>query len=185
MRWLACFLLLAGCLRARATVVHPTDLERSSGGSGSHTTIAREAPQAREVPPAAGASTNLVSVELGALVPLSATHESTRVHIAPGVRIFGSQVGSVLWGLAVGADFVGNRRGPGFALEGSVHVGNGGNDPDAIEQALDVFAGVTVHSSRTSTSIAIGPSVGVLGMPGGHSVVTVGLGLRLTGGQRY
>jgi hypothetical protein len=192
MRWLACFVvvLAAGCLRARATVVHATDLERSHS-SGSTTAIAREAPQVRaaplerEAPQRAGESANLGSVELGAMLPLTTNRDAARVHIAPGVRIFSSQASSVLWGVAVGADFVRSRRGPGFAVEGSLHLGNGGNDPEAIEQALDLFAGVTVHSSRPSTSIAIGPSVGVLGMPGGHSVVMVGLGLRLTSGRSY
>ena len=46
MRWLGCCLLLAGCLRARATVVHPTDHERSRGDSGS--TIARLAPASND-----------------------------------------------------------------------------------------------------------------------------------------
>jgi hypothetical protein len=185
MRWLACSVLLAGCLRARATVVHPTELVRTSSDSGSTTAIARTTPAASEVPQVDDSSTNLISVELGALIPFGAHESSAHIHVAPGVRIFGSQASSPLWGVAVGADFVGKGRGPGFALEGSVHVGNGGNDPEIIDQALDVFAGVTVHASRrTSTSIAIGPSVGVLGMPGGHSVVMVGLGLRLTGGPK-
>ena len=180
MRWLACLVLLAGCLRARATAVHPTEDARASNGTGSSTAIARAAPSAREVPqPSAEESTNLVSVELGALVPFTAAHDSTRIHVAPGVRVFGSQLSTVLFGVAVGADYVGSR-GPGFALEGSVYVGNGGGDTAVIEQAIDLFAGVTV-SGRARTSVAVGPSVGMLAMPGGHSVVMVGLGLRLSG----
>ncbi|MEO8707000.1 MAG: hypothetical protein ABI867_43635 [Kofleriaceae bacterium] len=184
MRWLVCCVLLAGCLRARATVIHPTELERS-GGAGTHTTIARTAPATRETPSEVVESPTLASVELGALLAFDGTRGSARVHVAPGIRIFSSQLSQVLFGVAVGADFV-RDHGPGFAIEGSYHAGNGGNDPLVIEQALDLFAGVSMHSkNRVSASMAIGPSVGVLAMPGGHSVVMVGLGLRLTGGRTY
>lgn len=177
MRWLACCLLLAGCLRARTTVVHVTDHERSSGDDGS--TIARTLPAANEVPQSERSAANLGSLEVGALVPFKL--DTARVHLSPGVRIFNSQPGSVLFGVAVGADFLGNRRGPGFALEGSIYAGNSGPDPTLIVQALDLFAGVTMHPRRAPVSWAVGPSLGVLGNPGGHSVVMFGLGLRVTG----
>lgn len=172
MRWLACVVLLAGCLRARATVVHPTELERSSG-SGPNTTIAREA---SETPETATPSSNIGSVELGVLIPFRNNRDSARVHIAPGLRIFNSDAKTVLAGVAVGADFV-NR----FALEGSVYIGDGHDDPEVIEQVVDLFAGLTMDAR--STSIAIGPSVGLLMMPGGNSVVMVGLGLRFAGAR--
>ncbi len=177
MRWLACCVLLAGCLRARATVVHSTGHEGGSRGLGD-SAIARTAPAADEVSAPPDTNPNLGSLELGALVPF--TLESARVHLAPGVRIFDSHPGRVLFGVAVGADFLGKRRGPGFALEGSVHAGNSSPDTTVVVQAVDVFAGVTMQSNRTPMTFAIGPSLGMLGMPGGHSVVTMGLGLRVT-----
>ncbi len=181
MRWLACFVMLAGCLRARATIVHETGVERTSGGKGS--TIARVDP-AREVPDAPEEPVaNRMSLELGALVPFKAINETTRVHIAPGVRYFGGEHGSVLFGVAVGADYVGEHGGPGFALEGSIHAGNSSPDLQVIEQAIDLFAGVTLRSRHAQSTIAVGPSVGVLGLPGGHSVMTFGLGLRVTGNR--
>lgn len=156
-------------------MVHPTDQERDSTGTGGGT-IARTNP-AIEVPTPApeGPPTNLGSLELGAVVPFELSHAS--VHLAPGVRIFNSHPDAVLFGVAVGADFLGNRRGPGFALEGSVHAGNSSSDRSVIVQAVDVFAGVTMNSRRTRVTWAVGPSVGMLGMPGGASVVTLGLGL--------
>lgn len=175
MRWLACCVLLAGCLRARATVVHPTEHERSSNGLGG-TAIARTAP-AGEISQPAPESSSLGSLEVGALVPFKL--DTARVHLAPGVRIFDSHPGRALFGVAVGADFL-NRRGPGFALEGSVHAGNSSSDTTVIVQAVDVFAGITFQPGRTPMSWAIGPSLGMLGMPGGHSVVMMGLGLRVT-----
>ena len=175
MRRLVCVvLLLSGCLRARATVVHPTDIERSSGGGGSSTTIARGS---SNTPETTAASTNIGSVELGALIPFRTHRDSARVHIAPGVRVFGSDAGNVLFGVAVGADFV-NR----FTLEGSVYIGDGHDDPEVIDQAVDLFTGITMDAG--STSFAIGPSVGLLMMPGGHSTVMVGLGLRFTAANR-
>jgi hypothetical protein len=172
MRWLACFVLLAGCVRARATVVHPTDTER----------------QAPEPSPA---SPDLWSVELGALVPFEAgARDPIHVHIAPGVRLFGSQPSAPLWGVAIGADVLRASRATGFAFEGAVYLGNGGNDPAAIEQAIDLFAGVAVHARRSvltssiDSAIAVGPSIGILGMPGGHAVVMYGLGIRATGARR-
>ena len=172
MRWLACICLLAGCLRARATAVHPTELERSTSSSPG-TAIARET---SETPDASSSSSNLGSIELGVLIPFRSNRDSARVHIAPGIRIFNSDADTVLAGVAVGADFP-NR----FALEGSVYIGDGRADPEVIEQVVDVFAGVTM--AARPTSIAIGPSVGLLMMPGGHSVVMVGLGLRLSGAR--
>ena len=182
MRWLAAFVLLAGCVRARVTAVHPTQAEHTASGAGSGMTIARTAPASEVSNPPADTSANLVSVELGALVPFRT--ETANVHIAPGVRMFSGQGGSILWGTAVGADFFGNRRGPWFALEGSIFAGNSSNDRNHIVQALDLFTGVTVHSKAASSSIAIGPSLGILGLPGGHSNVIVGLGIRLTGGSK-
>jgi hypothetical protein len=182
MRWLACVILLAGCLRARATAVHPTGIERVNGGPGSPGAITRGGtPLMREVPQQpTEASTNLASLELGAMVTFNTPPDSPRVHLAPGVRIFGAN--SVLFGVAVGTDFVNRRRGSGLALEGSVHAGGGdSNDPTTIQVALDMFAGVTLHSRYSA--VAIGPSIGLLGMPGGHSVVMLGLGLRVTGGN--
>lgn len=179
MRRLAVCFLLTGCLRARATVVHPTDHERSSSGTGG-STIARIDPAVDEVPTPAGAPANLGSFELGAVVPFELPHAS--VHLSPGVRIFNSHPDAVLFGVAVGADFLGERRGPGLALEGSVHAGNSSADRSVIVQAVDVFAGVTMNR-RAPVTWAVGPSVGMLGMPGGASVVTVGLGLRVTSKQ--
>ncbi len=160
-------------------MVHPTDQARDSSGTGG-VTIARTTPAAEEVPTPApeGPPANLGSLELGAVVPFELPH--ARVHLAPGVRIFNSHPDAVLFGVAVGADFLGNRRGPGFALEGSVHAGNSSSDRSVIVQAVDVFAGVTMSSRRTPVTWALGPSVGMLGMPGGASVVTLGLGLRVT-----
>ena len=182
MRWLACTVLLVGCVRARATAVTPTDLERTNGGTNTHGAIARTAPSQVEVPPdeaPAAHAPSPVSIELGAMIALSGPHDAARVHLAPGVRIFGSRVDAPLWGVAAGVDFLGNRRGPGFALEGSVYAGSGGGTyPDTVETALDLFAGITMHA-RTS-AIAIGPSVGLLAMPGGESVVMLGLGVRVT-----
>jgi len=123
-------------------------------------------------------SANRVSVELGALVPFRNPHQSTRIYLAPGARIFGGDHGSVLWGVSVGAD-VDTGRGPGFALEGSVHAGDSSSDSKVIEQALDIFTGITLHSDRASSTLAIGPSFGVLGLPGGHSVFTLGLAVRV------
>jgi hypothetical protein len=175
MRWLACCLLLVGCVRARGTLVHATEHERTSGASGS--TIARTLPATDEVsPPAGNNPSNLASLELGAVVPFPL--ETAHVHLAPGVRIFGS--GEILYGVAVGADFLGTRGGPGFALEGSVHAGNSGPDPFLIVQAVDLFAGVTLHGNQAPVAVAIGPSVGIIGMPAGHSVYTMGLALRIT-----
>lgn len=181
MRWLACCLLLTGCLRARATVVHATDHERDSTSTGG-STIARTNPAIE--PPAAPdeSSANLGSIELGAVVPFELPH--TNVHLAPGVRIFNSHPDHPLFGVAVGADFLGNRRGPGFALEGSVYAGNSNPDVSVIVQAVDLFAGVTLGRQRTPVTWAIGPSVGMIGLPGGASVVTLGLGLRVTSRQR-
>lgn len=183
MRWLVCCVLLTGCLRARATVVHPTDHVRDSSGNGG-STIARTNP-ASEVstptPSPEGSPANLGSIELGAMVPFKLPHAN--VHIAPGVRIFNQHPDAVLFGAAVGADFLGNRRGPGFALEGSIHAGNSSPDRSVIVQAVDVFAGVTLTSRRAPMTWAVGPSVGMLGLPGGASVVTLGLGLRVTGNQ--
>jgi hypothetical protein len=161
-------------------VVHPTDHERSSGDRGS--TIARLAPATSDTSQPADTSSKLGSLELGAMVPFPL--ETARVHLAPGVRIFDSHPGSVLFGVAVGADFFGNGRGPGFALEGSVHAGNSGPDPTLIVQAVDLFAGVTLRPARTPMSVAVGPSLGILGMPGGQSVVMLGLGLRVTSGSK-
>ena len=173
MRWLACVVLLAGCLRARATVVHPTELERSSH-SGPNTTIARDT---SENPDPETASANIGSIELGVLIPFRNNRDSARVHIAPGIRILKADDETVLAGVAIGADFV-NR----FALEGSVYFGDGqGGDPEAVDQVMDLFAGVTMDAR--STSIAIGPSVGLLAMPGGTSIVMFGLGLRFTGAR--
>jgi hypothetical protein len=181
MRWLVCFVLLTGCLRARATMIHPTELGRVSG-TGSHASITRTAPSSEQppAPQSVDESTRIGSLELGALIAFGGTHDSARVHIAPGVRIFRNDVTSVLGGVAVGVDFP-----RGFAFEGSLHAGGGGNDPNTVQVAADVFAGFTLHSSSTSTSIAVGPSVGLLGLPGGHSVVMLGLGLRLTSGRSY
>lgn len=179
MRWLVCCIALAGCVRVRATVVHPTEHAReSSGASGS--TIARTAPATDVVPDPPEQRQNLGSLELGAMVPFDA-YGGVQVHLAPGVRIFDSHPGSILWGVAVGADWRGSRGGPGFALEGSVHAGSSGSDRTLIVQAVDVFTGVTIHPHRAPMSMAIGPSLGVLGMPGGASVITVGLGFRVTG----
>lgn len=178
MRWVACGLLLAaGCLRARGTVVHPTGYERTSGASGG--TIARTLP-ATVTPPAEATPSNTASLELGALVPFPLA--TADVHLAPGVRLFSS--GEILYGIAAGADFRGKRGGPGFALEGSVHAGNSGPDRALIVQALDVFGGVTLPSSRSKLSVAIGPSLGVIGLPAGRSVYTMGLGLRITSRNR-
>ena len=174
MRWLVGLVFLAGCLRARTTVVHLTDVERSSGGRGS--VIARVDPT-RETPQAPEQSPNLASLELGALVPFKNINDSTRVHLAPGIRVFNGQGGSMLFGVAVGADFE-PRSGPGFALEGSVHAGDSSPDPTHIEQALDLFTGVTFRAR--DTTLAVGPSLGLLGLPGGHSIVMIGLGLRFT-----
>jgi len=180
MRWIAVFVLLAGCVRARMTVVHPTNVERTSGGRGA--TIARVDPAGTADPvhdaPQPAEAANRVSVELGALVPFGTVRESTRIYLAPGARIFGGDHGSVLWGVSVGADFA-NGRGPGLAVEGSVHAGDSSSDTQVIEQALDVFAGVTLRADRLSSTVAIGPSFGVLGLPGGHSVLTIGLALRV------
>lgn len=179
MRWLACCLLLAGCLRARGTVIHPTGYERTSGASGG--TIARTLPATTEdTPPADAGPTNTASFELGALVPFPLP--SANFHLAPGVRIFSS--GEILYGLATGADFHGRRGGPGFALEGSVHAGNSGPDRALIVQALDVFGGITLHSPRSRMTVAVGPSLGVIGLPAGRSVYTMGLGLRITSRNR-
>ncbi len=178
-------------------MVHPTDHERDSSGTGGGT-IARTKPAADELPTPApeGSPANFGSLELGAVVPFELPHAS--VHLAPGVRIFNSHPDAVLFGVAVGADFLGNRRGPGpyngtnanpagkptlgpgFALEGSMYAGNSSPDRSVIVQAVDVFAGVTMSSRRTRVTWAVGPSVGMLGMPGGASVVTLGLGLRVT-----
>jgi hypothetical protein len=171
MRWLACVVLLAGCLRARATAIHPTELERSSGGSGGQT-IARTTSETSET----DASTSLGSVEVGGSFTFRKDRESARVHIAPGVRIFNSDPGTPLFGVAVGADFRNH-----FALEGSVYVGDGHDDPAVIEQVVDVFAGYSLDAR--ATSLAIGPSVGMLMMPGGGSVVMLGLGLRVSGAR--
>jgi hypothetical protein len=111
--------------------------------------------------------------EVGALIPFRNGHSSTRVHIAPGIRIFSSNPETVLAGVAIGADFA-NR----FALEGSIYVGDGDSDPAVIEQVVDLFAGMTM--TARATTIAVGPSVGMLMMPGGNSGVMVGFGLRLT-----
>jgi hypothetical protein len=175
MRSIVCLVLLAGCLRARATVVHPTNLERSHNSSGADPVIARQAPHAVEVsqPQPDDGGTNLASIELGAVIPF----DDTRVHLAPGVRIFNAN--SVLWGIAVGADFGPNRHRPSFALEGSLYAGDGPVASNTVQTTVDLFAGVAIASRRSAiSSIAIGPSIGVLGMPGGHTVVTVGLGLR-------
>jgi hypothetical protein len=175
MKWLACVVLLAGCLRARATVVHPTELSRSNP-TGPGTSIARassESPQDLD----AETPGTLGSIELGVLVPFRSNRNSARVHIAPGIRILNSDAENVLAGVAIGADFV-NR----FALEGSVYFGDGGGgDPTVIDQVMDLFAGVTMDAR--STSIAIGPSVGLLSMPGGSSIVMFGLGVRVTGAR--
>ena len=179
MRWFLCLVLVGGCLRARATVVHPTDHERDSGASGS--TIARTLPAASEAeqPDPSSIPSNLGSIEVGAIVPF--TLDTATVHIAPGLRVFNSHPDAPLFGVAVGADFLGKRRGPGFALEGSVHAGSSGNDPSLIVQAVDVFGGITLHGKRAPMTWAVGPSVGILGMPGGHSVYTFGLGIRVMG----
>jgi hypothetical protein len=124
-------------------------------------------------------------MELGVPLRIDALDGASRIHIAPGARIFASQADEVLWGVAVGIDYVGHRRGPGLALEASVHIGNGNNDPTIIDQTLDLFAGVTLDSRRTSSTIAVGPSIGVLAMPGNNSVVMVGLGIRLSSGRSY
>jgi len=167
-----------GCLRARATVVHPTDHERASSGAGGSTIARLPAVDQPPVPAPSGVPANLGSFEVGALVPFELP--TARVHLAPGVRMFDSHPGAVLFGAAVGADFRGRRGGPGFALEGSVHAGNSSPDRTVIVQAVDVFAGITLHASRFASAIAIGPSLGMLGLPGGASVVTLGLGLRFT-----
>jgi hypothetical protein len=174
MRWLVCMVLLAGCLRARATAVHPTEAQSVSGDTGPGPALARQAPQ----PSGESESSNLASMELGAVFGFDSL-DSARVHVAPGVRIFDSQSKNLLWGVAVGYDYVGRGRRTGLALEGSAYVGNAGGNTAIIEQAIDVFAGVTVHSERAATSVAVGPSVGMLAMPGGNSVVMVGLGLRV------
>jgi hypothetical protein len=171
MRWLACVVFLAGCLRARATAIHPTEIERSTSGSGGKT-IARTTSET----PESDASTSLGSVEVGGSFMFRNDRDSARVHIAPGVRIFNSEPGNLLFGVAVGADFRND-----FALEGSVYVGDGHDDPAAIEQVVDVFAGYSLDAR--STSLAIGPSVGMLMMPGGGSVVMLGLGLRVSGAR--
>jgi hypothetical protein len=46
---------------------------------------------------------------------------------------------------------------------------------------VDVFAGYSLDAR--ATSLAIGPSVGMLMMPGGGSVVMLGLGLRVSGAR--
>ena len=163
-------------------MVHPTDHEGGRASAGA--TISRTAPAVDQMPtPApAGPPSNLGSLELGGVVPFELPHAS--VHLSPGVRIFNSHPDAVLFGVAVGADFLGDRRGPGFALEGSVHAGNSSPDRSVIVQAVDLFAGVTMTSRRTPVTWAVGPSVGMLGMPGGASVVTVGLGLRVTSRNR-
>ena len=172
MRWLAVVaLLLTGCLRARATVIHPTELTRSSH-TGPNNSIARTASETPEVE--SPEMSNISSLELGVLVPFRKDADSARVHIAPGIRVF--DTGMVMGGVALGADFK-NR----FALEGSVYFGDGHADPTVIEQAVDLFGGVT--TDVRSTSLAIGPSVGLLMMPGGNSVVMVGLGVRVTGAR--
>ena len=181
MRWLACCLLLVGCLRARATAIYPSEHERSSGGPAVGGSIARTDPANAITQPANDPSAaNLVSFEVGALFPFQ-TSDSTRVHIAPGARIFGSQLDALLFGVAVGAELVRPGR-PGFTIEGSLHAGNINSDPKTIDQALDVFAGVTLQSKRSS--VAVGPSVGILASPGGQSVVMFGLGVRLTNSSR-
>jgi hypothetical protein len=167
MRWIVLFGLV-GCIRARATVVHPTELEPAGSGGGE--TIARAASPQESTEP----RSNLGSIELGALIPFRNGHSSTRVHLAPGIRIFSSNHETVLAGVAIGADFA-NR----FALEGSIYIGDGDSDPEVIDQAVDLFAGVTMNAR--STTIAVGPSVGMLMMPGGNSSVMVGFGLRVTG----
>ena len=167
-------------MRVRTTAVHLTDVDRTSGGRGS--TIARIDPT-HETPQAPEQSPNLASLELGALVPFKNINDTTHVHIAPGVRIFNNHADKPLFGVAVGADYEPRNGGPGFALEGSIHAGDSSPDLTVIEQALDLFTGVSFHSNRASTTFAVGPSLGILGLPGGHSVVTIGLGLRLTGGR--
>jgi hypothetical protein len=172
MRWIGLvlyLLCLVGCLRARATVVHPTGLERTTSGGGE--TIARGASVPEMETPDANA--NIGSIEVGAMFPFRNGHSTTRVHIAPGIRIFSSNRETVLAGVAIGADFA-NR----FALEGSVYVGDGYSDPEVIDQAVDIFAGMTM--SARSTTIAVGPSLGMLMMPGGNSAVMLGVGLRVT-----
>jgi len=175
MRWLACVVLLTGCLRARATVVHPTELERSSH-SNSDTSIARTPSETPEAPETATPSSNLGSIELGVMFPFRNNRNSARVHIAPGIRIFNSDAEAVFAGVAIGADFR-NR----FAVEGSLYIGDAHGDLEAIDQVVDLFAGVTMDAR--STSIAVGPSVGLLMMPGGRSVAMFGLGLRFTGAR--
>ena len=176
MRWLACVVLLAGCLRARATVVHPTDVEHSSH-SGPDTTIARETSETPAEETTTSAS-NIGSLELGVMIPFRNNRNSARIHIAPGIRIIKGDDETVLAGVAIGADFV-NR----FALEGSAYFGDGQNgDPAAIDQVMDLFAGVTMGAR--STSIAIGPTGGQLTKPGGNSIVMFGLGVRLMGAPR-
>jgi len=181
MRWFVGLVFLAGCVRARTTVVHLTDVERTSGGRGS--VIARVDPTQQQ-PEAPQQSANLASVELGALVPFKNINDSTRVHIAPGVRIFNNHADKPLFGVAVGADFEPHAGGTGFALEGSIHAGDSSPDVTVIEQALDLFTGVTFHARSMESTIAVGPSLGILGLPGGQSVITVGLGVRFTGAQR-
>ena len=156
-------------------MVHPTDLERSQTSNGRNS-IARTDSPTIDTPP--DASSNLMSVEVGALVPFETGR--AHVHLAPGARYFGSPASSVLFGVAVGADFE-NQHGPGFALEGSVYAGNSSSDLRHVEDSIDLFAGVTLPSKHGA--IAVGPSAGMIGMPGGHSVMTLGLGLRLTGRQ--
>lgn len=171
MRWLAFVVLLTGCLRARATVIHPTELTRSSH-TGPDNSIARTASETPAVE--APELSNIGSLELGVMVPFRKDSDSARVHIAPGIRMF--DTGMVMAGVAIGADFK-NR----FALEGSAYFGDGGADPTVYEHAVDIFGGIT--TDVRSTSLAIGPSVGMLMMAGGNSVVMVGLGVRVTGAR--
>ena len=164
--------LLTGCLQARASVIHPTGDTRTESGA-SATSIARTTSGEQPEPTAAQRDPDFSSVEINALVPLSSSHDSVRFHLAPGLRILGSQPKTPMFGLAVGADF---ER--GFALESSVYVGNANDDTKVVEQSLDLFAGVTLDSAMMHSSIAIGPSAGILAMPGGHSELMIGLGLR-------
>src|SRR5687768_12613650 len=98
MRWIACVVLLAGCLRARATVVHPTEHERSSN-SGSSTTIARGTSETPEPAP----SSNIGSLEVGALFPFRNNRDTARVHIAPGIRVLQADDTTLMAGVAIGA----------------------------------------------------------------------------------
>ena len=45
----------------------------------------------------------------------------------------------------------------------------------------DAGGGPALHGKRAPVTWAVGPSVGILGMPGGHSVYTFGLGIRVMG----